>query len=82
MVAIETHYLGPTNTKGSRYVASATAGNRVVIPCDYSLNQNENHAKAAKTLREKLNWGRNGPMLGGHTMHGMAWIFVEDAETI
>lgn len=82
MVAIETHYLGPTNFRVSRYVATASTGNRVVIRADDRLADTHNHAKAAETLRAKLDWGRYGPMLGGHTKQGMAWIFTKGAECI
>lgn len=70
MVAIETRYLGPTNTKGARIVATAQTGNRVVIPFDTSLTFDENCAAAAKALRSKLKW--KGHMIGGGTEQGMA----------
>ena len=82
MVAIETHWIGPTNTKGSRYVATANTGNRVVMSCDYSLADTQNHARVAYALKQKLNWGHCGPMIGGHTKKGMAWIFTKNAECI
>lgn len=82
MIAIETHVIGPTNLKGSRYVASTCNGDRVIIPANTRINADKNHAKAAATLRNKLEWGRYGTLRGGHTKHGMAWIFPEGRLTI
>lgn len=79
MVAIETRYLGPTNTKGARIVATAQTRNRIVIPWFSSLGHTENHARAAKALRSKLDW--NGLMVGGGTKLGMAWVFINNPET-
>ncbi len=82
MTAIETHYLGPTNYRGSRYVASTSDGHRIVLSCDYRLTEGRNHAKAASALRAKLDWGHCGPMLGGWTKKGMAWVFTKGSENI
>lgn len=78
MQAIETHYLSPTNTKGSRVVATAQTGNRVVLACDSSVSNGINHARAAKLLRSKLHW--EGTMVGGGTKNGMAWVFIDDPD--
>lgn len=75
MVAIETHYLGPTDRKRSRYVAVAETGNRVCLNADTSIDDSLNHARAAKALRAKLCW--NGKMVGGGTKKGMAWVFID-----
>lgn len=71
--AIITKYHGPTNFEGSRYSASDCDGNRVTIECDYSLNSDENHARAARTLCEQMGW--KGHMIGGWTKDGMTWVF-------
>lgn len=60
--AIVTKYFGPTNTRGSRIKASASAGSKTV-PYDHALNINDNHAAAAKAFAEKLEW--EGKWFGG-----------------
>lgn len=75
MKAIETRYIGPTNTRGSRLVATAEGGNRVTLSYDYELNSDQNHEMAAYHLMAKLDW--TGEMVGGHTAKGMVWVFVD-----
>ena len=53
--AITTRFLGPTNSRGSRFSATCRAG-KITVPRDYSLNANDNHIAAANALREKLGW--------------------------
>jgi 6-phosphogluconolactonase (cycloisomerase 2 family) len=53
--AITTRFIGPTNSKGSRFSATCRAG-RVIVPRDYALNANDNHIAAANALRKKLGW--------------------------
>lgn len=76
MVAIETRYLGPTNTKGSRIVVTAGSGNRVIANCNSAISNEENHRRAADLLRRRLHW--SGAMVGGSTKAGMAWVFVDN----
>jgi hypothetical protein len=53
MTAIITHYHGPTDTRGSRY--SATAGNlRFFLPMDYEVSGLGNHEAAAKEMCRRL----------------------------
>lgn len=56
MQAIRTRYYGPTNTRGSRIVAKCEAGT-LSMPYDYSLDADQNHAKAAQLLVDRLQWG-------------------------
>lgn len=60
--AIETHFVGPTNYRGSRVIAKADAG-KLVWGWDYRLNPDENHTAAARMLAEKLGW--DGVWIGG-----------------
>ena len=53
--AIVTKYIGPTDTKGSRIKAIASAGS-VTIEIDHALNIAENHAAAAESLANKYKW--------------------------
>lgn len=55
MQAIQTKYLGPTDTRGSRIRAVCEAGS-VTVGYDHSLNAEGNHKAAAKALCEKLGW--------------------------
>ena len=55
MQAIITKYLSPTNTRGARIKATASAGS-VTIPFPYELGLYERHEKAALALCAKLGW--------------------------
>ena len=63
MQAITTKYHGPTNTKPGRVSATAEAG-RVIFSWNHALNTDDNHAAAARALRDKFGW--KGRMVGGH----------------
>ena len=55
MQAIVTKYLGPTNSRGSRFKAKCAAGS-LTVSYDYRLNSEDNHKAAAEALRAKLGW--------------------------
>lgn len=74
MKAIKTSYHGPTNTKGSRIIASDSLGNRVTVPVDYSLDTEAMHMEAAKMLCQKMAW--QGKIQGGWFDDDMFWVFV------
>lgn len=76
MQAIPIKYVGPTNTKGSRMVASAQAG-RKSFSYDYALNIEENAIKAAKLYAESKGW--KGQMAIGQDSKG-DWqaVFIEE----
>ena len=73
--AIVTTYRGPTDTKGSRITASDGDGNRVTIPYPHELSGEFVHRKAAEALRDKMGW--TGPLVGGATKTGYAFVFIE-----
>jgi hypothetical protein len=52
--AIRTRYHGPTNTKGSRFIAT-NGENRVTVSYDYGLDPTENHSAAAQAFLDKHN---------------------------
>jgi len=54
MTVIKTKYLSPTNTKGARIKASANHM-AVIIPYDYSLNNEAVHFEAVKELVKAFN---------------------------
>jgi hypothetical protein len=72
--AISTHYLPPTNVKGSRIKAKAYGGS-LTVHLDHALNIEANHAKAAKALAEKLGW--QGEWYMGGTFHDCGYCFVQ-----
>lgn len=55
MQAIETKWIGPTNTRGSRIIASCQAG-KITVPWSYDLGIDDNHRAAARKLIKKLGW--------------------------
>jgi hypothetical protein len=71
MIAIQTKYISPTNTRGSRikaFVSSDMGHNlSVVIPYDHSLNCEQLHFKAVQALIEKhkLDWDTSNMRFGG-----------------
>lgn len=74
MQAIQTKYLGPTNTRGDRHKAACWAGS-VTVPMDWTLDAHDNHKRAAMALCAKLGWG--GRMVGGTLLKSntMVWVF-------
>lgn len=75
MKAIETRLVGPTNYRGLRIVASDCDGNRVAVPYHGEQGEAEAHHAAATALCEKMNW--TGPLVGGSTKAGMAFVFLD-----
>ena len=55
MQAIKTKFLGPTNSRGSRYKASCEAGS-LVLGSDQRLGSEDNHVRVAHALITKLGW--------------------------
>lgn len=78
-VAIETHYVGPSNFRGARIVASTESGQRITRSYDHALNSGENHEAAARALADKMGWG--GELMGGGTKKGYCFVFVEGTRT-
>lgn len=77
MQAIQTKYLAPTNSRGSRFKATCWAGS-ITVPYDYSVNVEPNHLQAAMALCVKLGWvaPEYGRMAGGTLADGsMVWVF-------
>ena len=71
--AIETRYLGPTNTKGGRIKATAWAGS-VTVGYDHALNTDGNHKAAADALIAKMGWA--GTFAQGGNAKGDGYVFV------
>lgn len=62
---ITTKYAGPTNTRGSRIIATAY-GKRVTFPWDHAESVEDNHAMAAVYAARKLGWN-DGMTWAHHT---------------
>ncbi len=75
MKAITTKYHGPTNTRGSRVSASDEDGNRVSLPYDHALNQDEMHDAAALALCAKMKWIGHD-LMRGHQKQGNVYVFM------
>jgi hypothetical protein len=75
MIAIQTKYLGPTNSRGARIIASAKRF-KVTIPFPYELEYVAGHFKAVEALVDKyqLDWDLNG-LRYVDTEHGLVFCF-------
>lgn len=75
MLAIQTRYVGPTDTRGSRVVASCE-GKRATVPYDSGLEPEQNHRAAVIALCDKAGWDHmrffGGCLRGGR----YAWVPV------
>ena len=74
MQAIQTRYLGPTNTRGSRIKATAYAGS-ITVDYDHSLRTEEAHAVAAVALARKLGW--DGYLICGGLHDSYVFVFAD-----
>jgi hypothetical protein len=73
--AIVTRYHGPTNTRGLRYSASASAwAGRAIRACDNAVNAETNSALAARKLAEKFGW--HGIFVAGGMPDGKGRVYV------
>ena len=79
MQTIQTKYLSPTNTKGTRIKASCDDGS-ITVSRDYGANVEDDYLRAAKKLKAKMEW--SGSMVGGHNKDGMVFVFTGDMYTI
>ena len=77
---IQVKYLSPTTSAGARLKAFvSTKGERMVMPWDYALKNDESYCLAARNLAEKLNW--KGKLVGGFVdgskSVNMVFVFVD-----
>lgn len=76
---IQVKYLHPTDSAGARLKAFvSTKGEKITLPWDYALNNDENYCLAAKKLAEKLEWKGNlvGGFVEGNKSVHMVFVFV------
>lgn len=75
MQAITTKYLRPTNTKGSRIVASYGDGYRTTISYPHNLDAAAAHRRAAEALLHKMNWQTGTCLISGRQRRD-TWVHV------
>lgn len=73
--AIMTKYVAPTNTKGARIKAEASAGS-LFTNYNEDLSIEENHRKAAYLLAKKFGWERYNSFIGGWMPKEQGCVFV------
>ena len=82
--SITTKYFGPSNVRGSRIIATASGDGfgqpKIVMPYNHALGVDENHAKAARLLAEKLEWSGKWVMGGAKT--GAVFVLVETGNKV
>lgn len=76
--AIITKYLGPTNTRGARILATTESGIRHTISYPHELTSDQGHRKAAEELAAKLNW--HGKLVAGGLKQGFSFILLDGTE--
>ena len=76
MKAIETHFLGPTNYRGSRVTAKDDDGNRITLTWRHELNSDDNHKAAAYALCEKMHWTNKESLVCGALKNSYVWVFT------
>jgi hypothetical protein len=76
MIAIETKYLAPTNSRGSKIKAFTCNGHSVSVSCSYELSHEKLHFEAVKALVKKYNldWNLDNMRYGG-TKNGYVFCF-------
>jgi hypothetical protein len=76
MIAIETKYLSPTNTRGSKIKAFTCNGHSVTVSYDHAFSHEAVHFEAVKALVAKYNldWDISGMVYGG-TKAGYVFCF-------
>jgi hypothetical protein len=77
MQAIVTKYIGPSNVKGSRVKATASAGS-VTLHWDDSLNSDQNHCAAARALAVKFGWDYGTYHVGWMPDGSRVWVLADE----
>lgn len=78
MQTVETKFLGPTDSRGSRVKAKAEAGS-VTLSWDHALGLEENHDAAARALIVKLEWTER-EWVRGSAQNGSGYVYVQVCE--
>ena len=72
--AIETRFLAPTNTLGSRVVAVSCGGSRLTLAWSHDLDAAANHRAVAVALMRRLGWG--GRLVTGTLKHSYVHVLL------
>jgi hypothetical protein len=77
MIAIQTKYLGPTNTRGARIKAWTDSGFSTAISYPHEFSHELCHFQAVKALiaKHKLDWDLSDMRYGG-TDNGYVFCFA------
>lgn len=75
MKAIRTKYVGPTDTKGARIVASDGDGNRVTIPYPHEYDALRAHREAAWAFIDPQSWKYPRKLISGW-LRGAEYVHV------
>lgn len=78
MKAIKTKFLGPTNHRGARVVATDTDTNKITIDWDHELDAEENHREAARALIAEMNWF--GAWVSGSLLDGYVHVCLKRSQ--
>ena len=73
--AIQTQYIGATDTQGTRIRVECQAATRFVA-WDCGLNAKQNHRAAAESLAKSYGW--SGRWVMGGSVDGRGYVFVCD----
>lgn len=73
---ISTKYVSPSNVKGSRCIAKASNGQKIIVEWRSALDSDENHKAAFTKLAEKLGW--KGKWVYGDLDNGCLFILQTD----
>lgn len=73
--AITTKYVGPTNTRGGRIIATTESGIRHTISYPHELTEEAGHRKAAQELSDRLNW--SGKLIAGGMRKGYCFVRLD-----
>lgn len=78
--SISTKYVGYTNSKPSRIIATASGDGpgqpKITMYYDSALGVDENHMKAARLLAAKLDW--TGQWAMGGATRGCVFVLIKD----
>ena len=79
MQTITTKFLGPTNYRGSRVVASTISGRKVTLDWDHALNSYNNHLAAFRACAAKYDMNK-GEWVPGAAPDASpyGYVFVRD----
>jgi len=82
MNAITVHYLGATNTRGSRFVATHPYYGKHIMSYDYSLCASANHLKALRELCAKYDLDHNEFNSFGYLKEGVVVYTRSDSQVV